>query len=106
MPPLTFGWEGAFVVPETGRMDLPGPIERAARWQTILNARPIPPRSAQRVDRRPIPVTVRVVWERDGAELIDTEAIDWVGRDVLVQIADDRCQTKGAWLPAEDVRRR
>gem|GEM_PF-929759 len=78
----------------------------AALWQRILNERPIPPRHLQNITRMPIPVTARMVWERDGVELVDTVAVDWVGRDVLVRVTGPRRQTSGVWLDAADVRRR
>ena len=50
---------------------------------------------------------VRLVWERDGLELLSTFARDWVGRDVLVDIVEDkRWDTGGAWVDAADVERR
>jgi hypothetical protein len=88
------------------RSALPGPAEQAARRQAILNERPIPPRHLQRVDRTPIPVTARIIWQRDGQELIDTRALDWVGRDVLVEILDRRWRVTAVWIDAGDVRRR
>lgn len=85
---------------------LPGPAERQARWQRILNERPIPSRHLQRIDRFPIPVTITVVWETDGVEVRRSEAYDWVGDDVLVDLQDDRRQTGGVWLDAGDITRR
>lgn len=93
-------------------MDLPTPYagpshaELAAAHRRILNERPIPPRHLQREDRAPIPVVARIVWEHDGEDRVRTRAIDWVGRDVLVEIGDRRWQTKGVWVDAGDVRRR
>lgn len=84
----------------------PSYAEIQARYQDILNARSIPDRRLQRTDRRPIPVTARVVWARDGIELIDTLAWDWVGRDVRVAMSDLRRDTGGVWLDASDVTRR
>lgn len=86
--------------------DLPGPHERAAAAQRILNERPIPDRARQRVDRPPIDVVVRLEWELDGVEHVNTIAFDWVDRDVLVGIRDRRWQTHGVWLDAGDVQRR
>lgn len=51
-------------------------------------------------------VTARIVWSRDGEELVETRVIDWVGRDVLVYMWDNRCSTRGVWLDASDVTRR
>lgn len=88
------------------RSAMPGPAERASRYQAILNERPIPPRHLQRTDRIPIPVVARIIWQRDGQQLIDTRAWDWVGRDVRVDILDERWETGGVWVDAGDVRRR
>lgn len=73
-------------------------------WQRIENAHAIPPRRSQRECWAA--VTVRLVWERDGVELVDTHAMAWSGRLVLVQVADARYQLRGAWLDAGDVERR
>lgn len=86
--------------------DLQGPAERHAAEQLILNARPIPDRRLQQLGRATIPVTVRLVWERDGEELVDTLARDWVGCDVLVDMDDHRWPTRGVWVDAADVMRR
>ena len=51
-------------------------------------------------------MTARIVWSRDGEELVETRVIDWVGRDVLVYMWDNRCSTRGVWLDASDVTRR
>ena len=79
--------------------------ERRALYQQLLNARPIPPRDRQNPHRAPIAVRVRLVWERDGVEHLDTRAWDWVGRDVLVDVPGPRLQVNAAWLDAADVRR-
>lgn len=71
----------------------------------LLNARPIPPRHLQQLGRATIAVTVRLVWERDGEQMVQTVARDWVGRDVLVDIDDRRWPTRGVWLDAADVSR-
>lgn len=86
--------------------DLQGPEERRAQEQMILNARPIPDRRLQQLGRATIRVTVRLVWERDGEEYVDTLARDWVGRDVLVDVDDHRWLTRGVWVDAGDLRRR
>ncbi len=93
-------------VPRVPTTDLPGPVERQAAEQRILNARPIPPRRLQDLGRDTIPVTVRLVWERDGEQQLDTLARDWVGHDVLVDMADLRWPTRGVWVDADDVTRR
>lgn len=47
----------------------------------------------------------RICWERDGAEWIETRAIDWVGRDALIELADRRWRVRGVWVDAGDVRK-
>ncbi|MCL1870987.1 MAG: hypothetical protein FWF90_11320 [Promicromonosporaceae bacterium] len=73
-------------------------------WQRILNALPIPARSAQ-VDCR-IPVTARIVWERDGEEQLVTFAAAYTTRAVLVEVPDQRWRINAVWLAPADVRRR
>lgn len=77
----------------------------ATLWQTVLNEESIPHRRAQRSCDLPVPVTARLVWERDGVEQFDTVAWAWTSRSVLVELHDRRRQTIGVWLPAHDVRR-
>jgi hypothetical protein len=73
-------------------------------WQEISNAHEIPPRRSQR--DCDIPVTARLVWERDGVELIDTVAYAWSGDLVLVLVPGHRTKALGAWVHKSDVRRR
>jgi hypothetical protein len=79
-----------------------------SEWQRARNERFPPPAIARRLrdQSKPIPVTARVVWERDGEEWIDGTAIRWDQRHVLVRLDDRRCSTIGFWLAPEDVRRR
>jgi hypothetical protein len=75
-----------------------------ARWQDVLNAHEIPPYH----DQRHIPqarVRARVVWERDGVELVDGRAEYWAGRAVLVHWNDPRLRALGVWLDVGDVER-
>jgi hypothetical protein len=52
-------------------------------------------------------VIARVVWENDGEEHIACTAIRWTRTHVLVDLSRDRrSATIGAWLLAQDVRRR
>lgn len=51
-------------------------------------------------------MTARVVWERDGAETIDTLAMAYTRDAVLVEITDLRYRIVGVWLAPGDVRRR
>ncbi|WP_163540854.1 hypothetical protein [Occultella kanbiaonis] len=80
--------------------------EAAAHRQAIVNELPIPDRRRQTPAREPIPVSARIRWERDGQEVIQTEATAWTTISVLVTISDRRWPTRGVWLPAHDVTRR
>lgn len=73
--------------------------------QHILNAHDVPPGVHHDVEN-PIPVTVRILWERDGLEEVDTVAVEWTSRLVRVWLSDRRWQPAAVWVPAEDVRRR
>jgi hypothetical protein len=52
-----------------------------------------------------VPV-VRIVWEDDGEEYIDTEAAGWSGHLVYMRVPDRRYRLTSVWLDAADVRRR
>jgi hypothetical protein len=56
----------------------------------------------------PVPVRVRLAWERDGVEYLDTVATRWGGLHVLVDISDPlhRYQLRGVWMHCDDVGRR
>ena len=54
----------------------------------------------------PVPIVARVVWETDGEEHVDTEALGWTGQAVYVRLADPRCLTNAIWLDGADVQRR
>jgi hypothetical protein len=75
-------------------------------WQPITNARAIPDRRRQHELAAPIPVRVRLIWQRDGAELLDTIAVGWAGQLVHVQVRDVRVRIGFAWVHAEHVVRR
>lgn len=75
-------------------------------WQAIVNAHPIPARRAQANAAIPIPVTARIIWERDGVEELKTVAWGWTTRLAQIEVIDPRWQTIGVWLSACDVRRR
>ena len=75
-------------------------------WQAILNARDVPPLRAQTIAADPIPVRVRIVWERDGLEFLDAVATGWTSRLVLVDLDDRRARLRAVWLDPSDVRRR
>ena len=76
------------------------------QWQAITNDREIPARRPQREFPNPIPVRVRLIWERDGAEFIDTTALGWARQLVRVQVHDRRSRSAVAWVHAEHVQRR
>jgi len=73
-------------------------------WQDVLNALPIPPERDQR-HMTQVRVRARVVWERDGVELVDGRAEYWAGRAVLVHWRDLRLRNLGVWLDVGDVER-
>jgi hypothetical protein len=54
----------------------------------------------------PVPVVVCIVWEDDGEEHIETEALGWTSRDVYVRLPDPRYRLTSVWLDAADVKRR
>jgi hypothetical protein len=78
---------------------------RSALWQELVNSVPIPPVRAQTKAPDPVACLVRLVWERDGPELVQTVAIGWTARAVLVRMQDPRWRLGGAWVPAGDVHR-
>lgn len=81
--------------------------EQMERHQRILNERPIPSMRLQRIPSVPIPITARVVWERDGEEQRATLARGWTRRLVLVALdREHRWPTLAVWLTPADVRRR
>lgn len=76
--------------------------------QDVLNRRPVPERRLQVDAPVPVPVVVRVHWERDGWETLEGFALGWVNRRglepiVRVQLSDAR--TPFCWVPADAVRR-
>lgn len=75
-------------------------------WQPIINAHEVPDRRLQQELATPIPVRVRLIWQRDGTELLDTIAVGWAGQLVHVQVRDVRVRIRFAWVHAEHVARR
>lgn len=75
-------------------------------WRAILNARDVPPLRSQTIPADPILVTARIMWERDGLELVETVAAGWTSRLVLVDLDDRRTYVRAVWLDPSDVRRR
>lgn len=75
-------------------------------WQALTNAREVPERRLQHELAAPIPVRVRLIWQRDGVEFLDTLAVGWAGQLVHVQLRDVRSRAAFAWVHAEHVQRR
>jgi hypothetical protein len=61
---------------------------------------------AEHIFHQPVPIVARILWEQDGEEHLDTEALGWTGRDVYVRMSDTRYQLRAVWLDAADVTRR
>ena len=55
--------------------------------------------------KTPVSVVVRIVWEHDGEEHIQTEALGWSNGDASVRMPDSRWRFTAVWLDAVDVRR-
>jgi hypothetical protein len=53
-----------------------------------------------------VPVVVRIVWEHDGEEHIETVALGWTGQHAYIRLPDPRYRFTAVWLRAEDVKRR
>jgi hypothetical protein len=51
-------------------------------------------------------VDARVVWERDGEEIVNGRASRWINAYVYVAFSDPRLHGSGVWLRASDVHRR
>lgn len=71
------------------------------RWQKVLNSLP----ARARPDRKKIPVRARVVWERDGEEWLDGNALRLdPGIAIFVELSGQpRCKFTGVWLDPKDV---
>ncbi|MFS0700271.1 hypothetical protein AB6N24_09895 [Cellulomonas sp. 179-A 4D5 NHS] len=76
------------------------------RWQRLVNEVEVPPARSQTTAPAPVACVARLVWEVDGPELVETEAIGWTPAAVLVRVYDRRWRLGGAWVPVSDVRRR
>ena len=72
--------------------------------QEVINGFDVPRRFTR--PKVGIDVVARVVWERDGEELVETSAVGWTRDLVLVQLQDRRSQFRGVWVRPRDVRRR
>lgn len=73
----------------------------ALEWQNVLNSLPARDKPA----RAKIPVRARLVWEHDGEEWKDGQALrlDPTGPAVFVELQDKRCKFTGVWLHPDDV---
>lgn len=80
--------------------------EAAERYQRVLNALPIPARREQREAAVWIPIRARVVWELDGQDIFETDALGWTRHAVHVRLEDRRLRVKAVWLSPADVQRR
>jgi hypothetical protein len=60
----------------------------------------------ERTFGQPVPVVARIVWEHDGEEQLETEALGWTGRNVYVRLPDRRYRLASVWLDAAGVKRR
>ena len=86
-------WIGGYVKPppwEGGR-------------QGILNA--LEAQVPQHTFRQPVPVLVRILWEHDGEEHIETVALGWTGQHAYIRLPDPGYRFTAVWLDAADVRR-
>ena len=80
--------------------------QRAKAWspeQRILNA--LEAQTPEHTFKTPVPVVARIVWEHDGEEHIETEALGWSKGDACVQMPDSRWKFTSIWLDASDVKR-
>lgn len=76
------------------------------RFQDVMNKSWPPPDVARRLsDHAAIPVTVRIVWDRDGETWLDGTATRWHGQHVFVRFVDERSRLGFAWVDAGDVGR-
>lgn len=75
----------------------PGP----PNYQNVTNSLP----ARNRPDRTRLPVRARLVWELDGEEWVDAQALrlDPIGPAVFVEFGDARCRFTGVWLHPDDV---
>jgi hypothetical protein len=50
---------------------------------------------------QPVPVVVRIVWEHDGEEHIDTVALGWTGQHAYIRLPDrGTASPPCGWTPA------
>jgi len=82
-------------------------------FQKVLNERwPLRDRRGDRhalgIPDQPVGLVVdaRVIWERDGEEIVNGQARRWINAYVYVAFSDPRLHGTGVWLRASDVHRR
>jgi hypothetical protein len=105
--PLGLGWS---TIPlehlfDTGWVEYvePPPPWEAGR-QGILNA--LRAQMPRHTFGQPVPVVVRIMWEHDGEEHIETVALGWTGQHAYIRLPDPRYRFTAVWLNAADVTRR
>ena len=80
---------------------------KATPAQAVLNWSSPPPAEMRTLhNHAQIPVSVRILWEGDGEQLLDGTASRWWQHHVYVEVDDRRLRTTGVWVAAADVRRR
>ena len=79
----------------------PPPLEVGR--QGILNA--LEAQKPQHTFRQPVPVVVRIVWEHNGEEHIETMALGWTSQHAYIRLPDPRYRFTAVWLDASDVKR-
>lgn len=73
----------------------------ALKCQEVLNSLPARDKPA----RTKLPVRASLVWEQDGEEWKDGQALrlDAAGPAIFVELQDKRCKFTGVWLDPNDV---
>lgn len=81
---------------------------RPEDFQDVLNQLWPPPEVARELKNRDdaIEVQVRVVFDRDGEQWLDSVARRWWQLHVCVECEDRRLRVRYVWVGAGDVRRR
>lgn len=89
---------------DTWRVDYVKPPPWAAGRQGILNS--LEAQMPQQTFGQPVPVVVRIVWEHDGEEHVETVALGGTGQHAYIRLPDPRYRFTAVWLDASDVERR
>ena len=69
------------------------PADRAS------STRPQGPEAAAHFGQ-PVPVVIRIMWEHDGEEHIETVALGWTGQHAYIRLPDPRYRFTAVWLDA------